>query len=183
MTKLTDTQAILLSNAAQREDGSVLPLTASLAAGPQIDKAIAALLRRELISVQQPLQTEHNEKADEPAPPAYVITSAGLAAIGLADDADAARDDQTTAPLPATSVPQGAPAPGTSSISAAPAMSKIGRVLGLLQRDEGASVRELIAATGWLPHTTRAALTGLRKKGHVIDRTGRGETTCYRVAR
>ena len=27
----------------------------------------------------------------------------------------------------------------------------------------------MIAATGWLPHTTRAALTGLRKKGYAID--------------
>jgi hypothetical protein len=27
----------------------------------------------------------------------------------------------------------------------------------------------MVAATGWLPHTTRAALTGLRKKGYAID--------------
>src|SRR5215204_595047 len=28
-------------------------------------------------------------------------------------------------------------------------------VLGLLQRKQGASLAELVAATGWLPHTTR----------------------------
>lgn len=182
MIKLTDTQSLLLSNAAQREDGSVLPLPASLVAGPQIDKSIAALLRRDLISLRLALQSE-SEGENGPTPPDYVITAAGLAAIGVADDADAAGNDQTPAPLPGTSVPQGAPASETSPIPPAPTPTKIGHVLELLQRDEGASLGELIAATGWLPHTTRAALTGLRKKGHVIDRTGRGETACYRVAR
>ncbi|MEE2741654.1 DUF3489 domain-containing protein [Sphingobium sp. UBA5915] len=40
---------------------------------------------------------------------------------------------------------------------------------------------ELIAATSWLPHTTRAALTRLRQKGHDIDRRKRGEATCYHL--
>jgi hypothetical protein len=34
----------------------------------------------------------------------------------------------------------------------------------------------MVAATGWLPHTTRAALTGLKKKDHVLERSKRGET-------
>ncbi|MXO70603.1 DUF3489 domain-containing protein [Altererythrobacter buctensis] len=46
--------------------------------------------------------------------------------------------------------------------------SKSDLVLGLLQRPEGATIDQLVAATGWLPHTTRAALTGLRKKGHSV---------------
>jgi hypothetical protein len=40
----------------------------------------------------------------------------------------------------------------------------------LLQRSHGATLDELIAATGWLPHTSRAALTGLRKRGYSIVR-------------
>ena len=44
-------------------------------------------------------------------------------------------------------------------------------VLTLLTRPEGATLDELVAATGWLPHTTRAAMTGLKKKGHQITRT------------
>lgn len=36
-------------------------------------------------------------------------------------------------------------------------------------RDEGATLELMIATTGWLPHTTRAALTGLKKKGFVIS--------------
>jgi len=59
--------------------------------------------------------------------------------------------------------------------------SKTEAVLALLRRDGGATTAELIDATAWLPHTTRAALTGLRKKGHVIERTKRGDETCYRI--
>ena len=60
--------------------------------------------------------------------------------------------------------------------------TKQGRVITLLGRDTGASLSELIAATGWLPHTTRAALTGLRHKGFVLDRDKRADgTTVYRI--
>jgi len=55
----------------------------------------------------------------------------------------------------------------------------------LLQRDRGASIDELIALTGWLPHTTRAALTGLRKCGFAtaIDRSDKERGSIYRVQR
>jgi transcription initiation factor IIE alpha subunit len=56
---------------------------------------------------------------------------------------------------------------------------KIGVVVDLLQRTGGATLAELVEATDWLPHTTRAALTGLRKKGHAIEKTKRDEATCY----
>jgi hypothetical protein len=49
------------------------------------------------------------------------------------------------------------------------ASSKQAQLAALLVRDEGATLDQMIALTGWLPHTTRAALTGLRKKGYVID--------------
>jgi DNA-binding transcriptional regulator PaaX len=52
-------------------------------------------------------------------------------------------------------------------------------LLTLLQREVGATLAELIEATGWKAHTTRAALTGLRKKGHTIERRKRDELTCY----
>jgi len=50
----------------------------------------------------------------------------------------------------------------------APAPTKRGIILGLLARPGGASLDEMVTATGWLPHTTRAMLTGLKKKGHVL---------------
>jgi hypothetical protein len=47
--------------------------------------------------------------------------------------------------------------------------SKQQQLAALLLRDEGATLDQMIAATGWLPHTTRAALTGLKKKGFAIS--------------
>ena len=63
-----------------------------------------------------------------------------------------------------------------------PQPKKFEVVIALLRRREGASVKEMVAATGWLPHTTRAALTGLRKKGHVIDKATVEGVTRYIIA-
>ena len=53
----------------------------------------------------------------------------------------------------------------------------------MLERDHGATIEELIAATGWLAHTTRAALTGLRKRGYAvaIDRSDDKRGSFYRI--
>lgn len=48
--------------------------------------------------------------------------------------------------------------------------SKQGQLIAMLARDDGASITELASALGWLPHTTRAALTGLRHKGYELGR-------------
>ena len=60
--------------------------------------------------------------------------------------------------------------------------SKADTVLRLLGRAEGATLDELVAATGWLPHTTRAAMSGLKKKGHQITRTKVEGVSRYTVA-
>ena len=39
----------------------------------------------------------------------------------------------------------------------------------LLLRDSGATLDEMVSLTGWLPHTTRAALTGLKKRGYALS--------------
>jgi hypothetical protein len=49
------------------------------------------------------------------------------------------------------------------------APSKQQQLAALLVRDEGATLDQMITVTGWLPHTTRAALTGLKKKGYAIS--------------
>jgi Protein of unknown function (DUF2924)/Protein of unknown function (DUF3489) len=41
----------------------------------------------------------------------------------------------------------------------------------MLTKDKGATLAALVEATGWMPHTTRAAMTGLRKRGFEIERT------------
>lgn len=61
--------------------------------------------------------------------------------------------------------------------------SKLGIVLTLLEKPQGASLAKLIEVTGWLPHTTRAALTGLRKRGFLIvnEKVEGGGASVYRI--
>ena len=47
--------------------------------------------------------------------------------------------------------------------------TKRDQLADLLLRDEGATIDQMIALTGWLPHTVRAAMSGLRKAGYGID--------------
>jgi len=51
--------------------------------------------------------------------------------------------------------------------------SKLGHVLARLSAEAGATIGELMSATGWLEHTTRAALTGLRRRGYSLSLTRR----------
>ncbi|WP_367180446.1 DUF3489 domain-containing protein [uncultured Ruegeria sp.] len=48
--------------------------------------------------------------------------------------------------------------------------TKIDKVQALLRRPSGASLEELCKATGWQPHSVRAALSGLRNKGVTTER-------------
>ncbi len=59
-----------------------------------------------------------------------------------------------------TPAPQSAPPAKTS---------KRDQLAAMLLSNEGASIDQLMAALGWLPHTVRAALTGLKKLGYAID--------------
>jgi hypothetical protein len=59
-------------------------------------------------------------------------------------------------------------APVSAASADAPRTTKASQVLAMLQRENGTTLNELVAATGWLPQTTRAALTGLRRKGHAL---------------
>ena len=72
--------------------------------------------------------------------------------------------------------------PGVETKPAKPS-SKSSQVLQMLQRPEGATIAQIVTETSWLPHTTRAALTGLKKKGHEItSEKAEGEDRVYRVA-
>ena len=59
--------------------------------------------------------------------------------------------------------------------------SKQDLVLEMLQREGGAPLSAIVAATSWLPHTVRAVLTGLRKKGHNVARSKSDDETFYFV--
>jgi Protein of unknown function (DUF3489) len=72
-----------------------------------------------------------------------------------------------------------------ATIARAPsASSKLGRILAMLSAEAGATIGELIAATGWLEHSTRAALTGLRRRGYALSlrRSERDGASVYRIA-
>lgn len=76
-------------------------------------------------------------------------------------------------------VGQGQAAQAVSTVTKPP--SKIALILGMLQRNDGATLELMVEATGWQAHTTRAALTGLRKKGHAIARSKVGSETRYTI--
>jgi len=74
----------------------------------------------------------------------------------------------------ADTIPQGSSNPRSHS--------KIDRLLRLLTTRTGASLDDMIEATGWQPHSVRAAMSGLRKRGFEITRHIEGNTTVWAVA-
>lgn len=72
----------------------------------------------------------------------------------------------------------------TITTKAKPGSTKLDIILEKLDHKNGVTIAALKKATGWQPHSVRAALTGLRKKGHDIKRSKDGKgVTVYRVAR
>jgi hypothetical protein len=190
--KLTDTQLMILSAASQREDRCLIaPKNLKGGAAQKVAaKLLAAGLARE-IKVRTGMALW---RRDEEAGQAYSLklTAAGLKAIavGEGDSQPSARTgtspnanedsskSKKAANLAATANGTGAPT------SPAPRHgTKIARVIELLQRDQGAKLDELVAATGWLPHTARAALTGLRHRGYDVrlERGEKGRASIYRA--
>lgn len=168
MTKLNDIQLILLTNAAARDGGCLLPAPASVAdAGDRLTKAITNLAKRGLVEERPATDAASTLRTEGDDRFGMFITDSGRAAINVEPDSG-----------PAPVKPD---KPAKTKTPKPERQTKSATVIALLQRDEGATLAELVEATGWLPHTTRAALTGLKKKGHVIDKGKRGETTCYRI--
>ena len=177
--KLTDTQLVMLSAAAQREDRCLVAL-------PKLKGGVALKVATKLISAGFVEEVEADAgvpiwRRDNEMGRAYALklTAAGANAIGLDEGVKPENaDNETGAPesrdqVPVSSVLETKDSP--ESIERVPAgpspprgSSKLAQVIELLQRDHGATINELIAATGWLAHTTRAALTGLRKRGYPV---------------
>jgi hypothetical protein len=172
MTKLSDTQAIILSAAAQRDDGNVLPLPGSLRGGAAT-KVVGALLSRGLIAERV---TESMTKADpalnriwrndaDGCAVLLHITDAGLAAIGVEPEgADGAPTGATEAPssevaTDTATVPDPAPKARTPREG-----TKQAALIAMLRAEGGASIDEIVAALDWQPHTARGALSGALKK-------------------
>jgi hypothetical protein len=167
---------VILSTAAGRENGAILPLPSSI----KLNKGAAALVLKGLL--------RHGLIAERPAAPddeawreskdrqrlALAITEAGLTVIGAEAPKPTkvapARASSTKAPKSSgakakTSSPKKTSAklvPGGKEQSGRP--TKQGLLLELLRRKNGATIEEMVKATDWQPHSIRGAISGLIKK-------------------
>jgi hypothetical protein len=184
---LTDNQHTLLQNAACREDRCfVLP--------PNLKGGAAQKVAAKLIA--EGLAKEINAKAglpiwrrDSESDRAYSLklSAAGAKAVATSEVQSGKPASEAPAQKP---LPDAKDASGSSDRAAeigreAPPHegSKLASVIALLRRSEGATIDVLTKATGWLPHTTRAAITGVRKRGYsvILDRSAEGASV-YRLS-
>ncbi len=182
---LTDTQLVLLSAASQREDrGVVRPETMD---ARLFTRAAKALLKAGLIAESATVQKLPAGAGPSGEVQMLVITAAGLKAIGAEEPEPAqpvlgkprARSSQRSSRK--TSDTANSPPLADGSSTTRPT-TKRALIIAMLSQREGATLDDLVAATGWLPHTTRAALTGLRQRGLCLER-GKpdGEPAVYRI--
>jgi hypothetical protein len=189
--KLTDMQIVMLSAAARRDDRClVAPRNLKGRAAQMVaTKLIDGGLVKEIKTKPEAPVWRRDEETGQSF--SLKLTAAGARAVaiessasdavreGVGEDAELAAPNSETIRWTAAEIPttralsQSAPRGGT----------KLARALELLQRDCGATLEDLIAATDWLPHTTRAALTGLRKRGYpvTIDRSDKKRGSTYRA--
>ena len=166
--KVTDAQLAILSAASQRGDCCLI--APSTLKGGAAQKVAAKLVTAGLVREIKAKAGMEVWRRDLEVGQAYSLklTDAGLKAVAV--------DECGSQSMPSAGVPNtndgaseaktGANVTAAQSATTARAGkalrrgTKIARVVELLQRDRGANLDELIAATGWLPHTARAALTG-----------------------
>ena len=190
-SKLTDTQLVMLSAAAQRDD-RCLVASQNLKGGAAqrvAAKLIGAGLTKEIRAKPGIPIWRRDEQAGQSY--ALKLTAAGARAIAVGgSSSDETREESGLRVQVATSDSQivqqttvDIPAADTPRLSAPRGGTKLARVVELLQRDHGATLDELVTAMDWLPHTTRAALTGLRKRGYsvTIDRSDKERGSTYRT--
>jgi hypothetical protein len=174
MPNVMDIQSTVLSKAAAHASG---------AADKPEGMRPAALLKLGQSMVDQRLMREVRAKGGMPVwridedgrPISLIITKAGRAAIRPSD--------QDPVPVeverPVSPMRPGLHDTGQDELSRkddagltpARAGSKQATVIAMLSDGSGATMESLIASTGWLRHTTRAVLSGLRKRGYAIERT------------
>lgn len=165
--KLTETQTTVLNQAAYRPDGNIEPLPPTLRGGARA-KVIEGLLARDLITRVQ--HTDHVE---------YHLTDAGYAAVGRSrPKADPEMEAAVTA---AEAQWQG----GAGKPRRTRENSKQAQVIEMLRRPEGATVSQIMAATGWLAHTVRGTFAGAFKKKlslTITSEKSEGGERVYRIA-
>ena len=156
MTKLTDTQRVILSAASQRTDRLALPLPKSLKGGAA-HKVVNALIEKGLlreVKANRKLNDPVWRETDEGRAVTVVITDAGLGAIGIEPDEVKKPAEETTGTELSAAPKERKPREGT----------KQQQMIELLRRPKGATLVEIVEATGWQQHTIRGAMAGALKK-------------------
>ena len=163
MPELTDTQTIILSRAATRPGNLAMPLPGGLH-GAAARMAVAAMIVRGWLEEVEadlrrgdPLWRETGDGHGT----TLVATEAGLEAIGIEPVvAKATSASRKAKPDPALT-PQSPDAPKPVAVRAG---TKQAQIIALLQRPEGASIGEIVEATGWQAHSARGMISGALKK-------------------
>jgi hypothetical protein len=156
MPKLTDTQSTILSAAAQRADNLAMPLPKGLH-GAAANKVITMMIGRgwlEEVDADlhkgEPLWRETGDGHGT----TLVVTDAGLLTIGLepvvVKTMAAIRTHAAQPPAPKLPTPR--------------AGTKQAQIISLLERPEGATIAEIVAATSWQAHSVRGMISGALKK-------------------
>ncbi len=190
MPKLSDTQLVILSAAARRQDGTVLPLPRSL----KVNKAAAttvlkSLLKKGLVA-ERPAAADaaHWRESRDGGRTALAITDTGLQAIGVDVDRKTSKQSSSTKAQPkqrsrrAEPKPSGSKPKGGTSPAAVRPGTKQALLIDLLKRKKGATIKAIVKTLRWLPHTVRAALTRLRQQGFRIKRVREDGVSRYRIA-
>ena len=145
--QLSDAQAVILSIACAREDGAVFPVTASLKGGA-VGNVCKSLLKQELI--EEIAATDLNtvwRHDEERGPITLRATLLACSTLGITDEQSGTPPAQT--PTSAVQRRKG---------------TKQETLIEMLRAEGGATIDEIVAATGWQPHTVRGAMSGALKK-------------------
>ena len=180
MTKLTNIQLKILSQAAQQENGvAFIPERTGTTALRKLSESLVErkLMREILTKPGMPIW----RKAEDGRSISLVILKAGKELI-LEHGGALSSDKRVLLVNPSEDEPKG-PLPPTTSLAQPRAGSKLALVIAMLSNEAGASLKSLAEMAGWLPHTTRATLTGLRKRGFLIERVKDDDLrSVYRIA-
>jgi hypothetical protein len=180
--KLTDAQLVMMSAAAQRKDRCMsAPATIKGAALSKVGVKLAKLGLAREIGAKAGVPIWRRDDAGQGY--GLKLTAAGLKAIAV-DEGSQDTIEPSDAPKPQAKNVASRDEGGHPARAAAPRDgSKLALVIEHLQRADGATISDLTQATGWLRHTTRAALTGLRKRGYAVirERIGAGDSV-YRIS-
>lgn len=145
--QLSDAQAVILSTACAREDGAVFPVTASLKGGA-VGNVCKSLLKQGLIEEIAATDLNTVWRHDEGRGPITLrATPLAYSTLGITDE----QIDTTQAETPTAPVQR---RKGTKQET----------LIEMLRAEGGATIDEIVEATGWQPHTVRGAMSGALKK-------------------